>query len=131
MTSIPTVTASRTGPISNQAGNQSETSAPVQTIDKSHSTLHLHLLPSPFSLFQLKPADPLPDGILASLAGISVESEAGRYVSVTRTRGEVSIVVECYSSNDEKEEGKDEGKWRCITIVGPQSLGALLRVPRA
>ncbi|KAI0785354.1 ACT domain-containing protein [Irpex lacteus] len=77
---------------------------------------HLRLLPTPYTVTQLAPSEPLPQEYIDALTGPS-SAFAGdgklRMLSVTRTSEEISIVQEGLG---------EEGEWRCVRIAGPMAF---------
>lgn len=82
-----------------------------------HPSFRLCMLERPFKVVQLKPDDPIPEIYIRMLTE-QVTAE-GRFISLTRTNEEVSIVREC--SNVEEA----DAAWRCIKIAGPMDFGRL------
>ncbi len=81
-----------------------------------HPAFQLSLLLRPFKVEQFKPEQPIPHKYIELLAN----GNAGRFVSVTRTDEETSVVVECLDEDT-------EATWRCIKIAGPMDFGSLIQ----
>jgi len=73
--------------------------------------LDLQLLPRLYSVTQLRPDEEIPDPIIERL-----KRNDGRFISVTRTTDEISVVAEA-------EEEQEAAEWRCIKINGPMDFG--------
>jgi len=86
----------------------------------SDDALSLNVLPTTFSVVRFSPEAGIPPSILAQL---SASSEA-TYVSVARTKDEISIVTDAYPSDA----GGSPSHWRCIRVTGPlpQNLTGIL-----
>ncbi|TFK19962.1 hypothetical protein FA15DRAFT_600535 [Coprinopsis marcescibilis] len=80
------------------------------------SALHLIIQTNPFFVVQLEPAIPLP----AEIANVLV-SKSDIFISVTRTKDEISIVGEVYAGLPE--EYNKFGTWTAIQIQGPMEHG--------
>lgn len=83
-------------------------------------TFNLRLLPTPYTVTQLNPSEPLPQKYIDALTGPSSTFSGDgklRMLSVTRTSEEVSIVQEGQGG---------EGEWRCVRIMGPMAFGESL-----
>lgn len=78
--------------------------------------LHLKLLEETFAVFQLPIDAPIPSYVLEHLTS----SASGKFMSVTRTSDEISIV--CNYSVLGPETAREE--WKCIQVVGPMDLSA-------
>lgn len=85
----------------------------------SNAALHIHLRPQYFHLLQLEPGKPLPQSVLDALA---TPSDGSGFLSVTRTKEEISIVSdhEIIVEGGRKQDGK---LWRCFQLQGPMDLG--------
>ncbi|KAI0322990.1 ACT domain-containing protein [Amylostereum chailletii] len=79
------------------------------------AALQLQLLPGTFFVSQLKPTEPLPTSILASLQNVNI---GGKFLSITRTNDEISIVGEVNF-----EHNAEDATWSCIKITGPMDFG--------
>lgn len=77
-----------------------------------HPAFHLRLLEHPFQVLQLKTNEKIPEEYLKLVS----DASASRFVSLTRTEEEVSIVLE----SDEENEA---ATWRCIKIAGSMDFG--------
>lgn len=75
------------------------------------------MLERPFKVVQLKPDEPIPEPYTRMLTE-RVTAE-GRFISLTRTNEEVSIVLECANAEE------TDAAWRCIKIAGPMDFGRL------
>ena len=83
----------------------------TMTTTRDHAALRLSLLPRPFFVRQ---SPNVPHDVLAALS----TDPHPRFLSVTRTAEEWSVVGECA-------DGADLGaKWRCIKVAGPMDFGA-------
>ncbi|EFI28694.1 hypothetical protein CC1G_13720 [Coprinopsis cinerea okayama7 len=82
----------------------------------SSSILHLNTLPEPFFVVQLGPKDVIPVTIQDALC-----KPSDRFLSVTRTPEEVSIVGEEYDGMPEQ--FRSHSTWTCIKIKGPMEHG--------
>lgn len=80
-------------------------------ITMSDDPLSLNVLPTTFSVVKFSPEEGVPASILAQL---SASTEAS-YVSVARTKDEISIVTDAYPSDA----GGSPSHWRCIRVTGP------------
>ncbi|KAI0695631.1 ACT domain-containing protein [Cytidiella melzeri] len=93
-----------------------------------HAAFRLRLLPSTYSVTQLKPDEAIPARFIEGLtAGARTTSLAVgkddsrlRMLSITRTSEEISIVSEEEEEPGEPEDGKPP--WRCIRIAGPMAF---------
>ena len=74
----------------------------------------LTLLPRPFKVVQRDLSVGLDDADLVLLT----DDRSRRFMSITRTDEEISIVYEC--------DAHEEGTWRCIKIAGPMDFGTYL-----
>jgi len=81
---------------------------------------HLHILPRTFTLLQLSPSSGLPKRIADHLVHPSsqIPSAAAYFVSVTKTRDEISIVTD----TPVEDVAGEKTLWRCIKIQGPMEL---------
>ncbi|GJE89612.1 ACT domain-containing protein [Phanerochaete sordida] len=77
-----------------------------------HPAFRLRLLASPFAVSQLTPDEPVPAHLVRALADPAAAQ--GRFVSVTRTADELSVV---------RETDEADAAWRCIRIAGPMDFG--------
>ncbi|KAI0832482.1 ACT domain-containing protein [Trametes gibbosa] len=77
----------------------------------------LRLLDRPFKVDQLEPHESIPEEYIRMLTDPA--SAGGRFISLTRTDEEISIVVESASTQDNK------ATWSCIKIAGPMDFGVL------
>ncbi|KAH9846978.1 hypothetical protein C2E23DRAFT_742881 [Lenzites betulinus] len=77
----------------------------------------LHLLKRPFKVEQLKPYERIPHEYIRMLTDPVVAGD--RFISLTRTDEEISIVVESASTEDKT------ATWCCIKIAGPMDFGVL------
>ena len=75
-----------------------------------HPAFRLCLLAPPFEVKQVKPSEPVPAEFLHALT----DASSGKFVSVTRTDEEVSIVYETEDTS---------ATWRCMKIAGPMDFG--------
>ncbi len=82
-----------------------------------HPSFRLCMLERPFKVVQLKPDEAIPETYMRMLTERAPAE--GRFISLTRTNEEVSIVLEC--SNAEE----TDAVWRCIKIAGPMDFGRL------
>ncbi|KAI0348283.1 hypothetical protein BDW22DRAFT_1424472 [Trametopsis cervina] len=84
----------------------------------SHPAFVLRVLANNFAVTQLKPGDALPEKYVRALMEPVGVGESQRFLAVTRTGEEVSVV--------EEEEGGDAGGqgagWKCIKIAGPMEF---------
>ena len=85
----------------------------------NHPAFQLSLLDRPFFVKQLKPEENIPPEFLALLT----LNSSGRFISLTRTNEEISIIGEWANDSDIAEV---EASWRCIKIAGPMNFGASL-----
>ncbi|KAI0638244.1 hypothetical protein C8Q77DRAFT_1153910 [Trametes polyzona] len=76
-----------------------------------HPAFRLRLLDRPFTVVKLKHDEPIPDEYLEILNG--GPTAKNRFISLTRTDEEVSLVLESEDVDDA------DAKWSCIKIVGP------------
>lgn len=83
-----------------------------------HAAFHLRLLDQPFFVRQLKSGSAISPKFLDALTG-----STGRFISITTTDEEISIVGEL--SEDEASDG-EEALWRCIKIAGPMDFGLIV-----
>ena len=96
----------------------------ARALDRTHimppqsasQALHLGLLPGLFSISQFSVEDTLNEALVDKL-----RQPGGRFISITRTIEEVSVVEEVAGS-----EGH-EGEWKCIKIKGPMDFGMLFK----
>jgi hypothetical protein len=102
-------------------------------LDKTLPNLRLHLLPRPFQLVRLPLSHPIPSQLLSSTDH--------SYVSITRTKDEISIILDTELEGDElralfglkpvvgserKEEGVElDGPWSTFQVEGPMVLSEL------
>jgi len=82
----------------------------------AHPSLYLKVLERPYFVTQLHTDSAIPAAFLEALG--SAHSE--RFLSVTRTLDEISIVGE---ANDALPVTPGDLKWRCIKIAGPMEFG--------
>ncbi|KIM82367.1 hypothetical protein PILCRDRAFT_820774 [Piloderma croceum F 1598] len=82
----------------------------------SHPSLFLRLLKQPFFVTQLQPNAAIPVPFLEALSS----DTSGRFLSITRTAEEISIVGEVASILPVD---VDDSKWKCINIAGPMEFG--------
>lgn len=81
-----------------------------------HPCLELSVKDTPFFVKKLEPSAIIPEFFLKEFAA----GYSGRFLSITRTPDEISIVGEAHDSYGMLEE---EVKWRCIKIAGPMDFG--------
>ena len=86
----------------------------MTTITRDHPALRLSLLPRPFFVRQS------PNVPHDALSALSTDPHP-RFLSVTRTAEEWSVVGECADDAD------PGAKWRCIKVAGPMDFGASRR----
>ncbi|EIM92894.1 uncharacterized protein STEHIDRAFT_72016 [Stereum hirsutum FP-91666 SS1] len=79
-----------------------------------HPSLHLRLLPQTFYVIQQNTKDPISESLLALLTG---SKSGSKFLSITRTDEEISIIGQCEDTEEYK------GDWKCIKIAGPMDLG--------
>ena len=107
-------------------------------LNKSLPNLRLHLHPRPFQLVRLPLSRPIPSALLSS--------PEHSYVSVTRTKDEISVILDTELEGDalralfglepvvggeREEEGVElEGPWRTFQVEGPMVLSESRFVPR-
>lgn len=84
-----------------------------------HPSLTLSVLNDIFIVQQLTISEDIPDQLLSALTTLS--SERNRFISITRTLEEISIVCNISSSS---ENDAQLPKWRCIKIKGPMDFGS-------
>jgi len=84
----------------------------------SHPSLFLRLLKQPFFVTQLQPNAAIPVPFIEALSS----DNSGRFLSITRTAEEISIVGEVTSIFPVD---VDDSKWRCINIAGPMEFGLM------
>lgn len=78
-----------------------------------HPAFHLRLLEQTFEVSQLKPDEAIPAHLVQALA--DAVSSKGKFISITRTHEEISIVRETDDAS---------ATWRCIKIAGPMDFGS-------
>ena len=81
----------------------------------AHPSLYLHVLDPLYFVTQLQPNATIPASFIGALS-----SNSGRFLSITRTTDEISIVGEV---NDILPVNAEDSKWRCIRIAGPMDFG--------
>ena len=84
-----------------------------------HLAYRLRVIDRPFAVTQLTPNESIPAGHLAKLTEAGLP---GRFMSITRTVEEVSIVYEV-------DENEENAAWRCIKIAGPMDFGMCVLQP--
>jgi hypothetical protein len=84
----------------------------------SHPSLFLRLLKQPFFVTQLHPNAAIPVSFMEALSS----DTSGRFLSITRTAEEISIVGEATAI---LAVDVDDSKWRCINIAGPMEFGLI------
>ncbi|KAI0375699.1 hypothetical protein BV20DRAFT_984630 [Pilatotrama ljubarskyi] len=79
-----------------------------------HPIFRLRLLDRPLKVLQLKPNEEVPEEYIRLLTGTGIIAN-DRFISVTRTDEEVSVVLDS---------PQDDGgaTWRCIKIAGPMDF---------
>ncbi|EJD48207.1 hypothetical protein AURDEDRAFT_61115 [Auricularia subglabra TFB-10046 SS5] len=81
----------------------------------SSTALHLRLLPETFAIFQLGPGETIPANLLESVA----QPDGRKFISITRTKEEVSVVCDRALLDSEQ---IPPGEWKCIQVIGPMDL---------
>jgi hypothetical protein len=84
----------------------------------SHPSLFLRVLEQPFFVTRLQPNAAIPAPFMEALSS----DNSGRFLSISRTTDEISIVGEVNSTLPVK---SYDSKWRCIKIVGPMDFGLI------
>lgn len=79
------------------------------------TALHLRLLPEAFAIFQLAPGEAIPANLLECVA----QTDGKKFISITRTKEEVSIVCDRAVLDSEQ---IPPGEWKCIQVIGPMDL---------
>ncbi|GAA5888519.1 hypothetical protein JCM6882_008981 [Rhodosporidiobolus microsporus] len=99
----------------------------MSSLDLSNPALQLSFLPTPLSVIQLRPSQPIPAALLAVLAGTDGQ-EASAFVSLTRTPAETSIILptamlgELYPSSSTEQPLETSGPWTTLKVAGPMDL---------
>jgi hypothetical protein len=82
----------------------------------NHPSLYLQILEQSCFVTQLQPNAAIPAPFLEALRS----NDSRRFLSITRTAEEISIVGEVSAILPVN---ADESKWRCIKIAGPMDFG--------
>ncbi|KAI0785794.1 ACT domain-containing protein [Abortiporus biennis] len=77
-----------------------------------HVSFRLHLSDKIFYVKQFNPSDNIPVDYLNSL-----QTNSSKFISITRTNEEISIVGETDDVSDK------DASWKCIRIAGPMDFG--------
>lgn len=84
-----------------------------------HPCLHLDVLTQPCFVFKHLPSEKIPQIVIENLL-----NESGRFISVTRTAEEISVVGEWH--DDLPVLYKEAATWRCMKIAGPMDFGSFV-----
>ncbi|GJN92755.1 hypothetical protein Rhopal_005793-T1 [Rhodotorula paludigena] len=97
----------------------------MAALDLTNPALALSYLPTPLTVFQLRPDQPVPPALLDALIDARGEQS---FVSVTRCKDELSVIVptalfeELYPSSAAEQPHESAGPWAALTIAGPLNL---------